>query len=113
MSIRLLLDENTSWRLSRLLDTAFDDVVHVSSTELGESSADTAIWEYARKHGQCIVTNDDDFHMLSAVRGFPPKVILLRMGNQSTRYVADVLLNSRAQIEQFLASEEYGVLEIL
>jgi len=113
MSIRLLLDENTSWRLARLLVPAFNEVVHVTSTALGESSPDTAIWEYARKHGQCIVTNDDDFHTLSAVRGFPPKVILLRMGNQSTWHVAEVLVKSKAQIELFLANDEYGVLEIL
>ena len=109
----LLLDENISWRLCRLLDHRFVGVVHVSSTVLSDSSPDSAIWDYARKHGHCIVTNDDDFHSIASVKGFPPKVILLRMGNQSTHNMAEVLLKHFDTIEQFIHSQDHGVLEIL
>jgi predicted nuclease of predicted toxin-antitoxin system len=79
----LLLDENISWRICRLIEQRFPGVVHVSDTSLGVTSTDAVIWEYARVHGHCIVTNDDDFHSIASVKSFPPKVILLRMGNQS------------------------------
>lgn len=111
--MRLLLDENISWRLTRLLSDEFGDVQHVTDTELGTSSTDEMIWDYALQNGQCIVTNDDDFHSLSGLKGFPPKVILLRMGNQSTRYLAEVLRGHKEDIRQFIDSEEHGVLEIL
>ena len=109
----LLLDENISWRICRLLEHQFLGVAHVTDTTLGETSTDAVIWEYARNHGHCIVTNDDDFHSMASVKGFPPKVILLRMGNQSTRNMAEVMLKHFEDIEQFIASEDLGVLEIL
>ena len=112
MSVRLLLDENLSWRLAKALKDSFEQVAH-AATLLGEAASDIAVWNHALKEGQCIVTNDDDFHSLSLVKGFPPKVILLRMGNQSTKYVADTLIKHRQDIEVFISSEEHGVLEIL
>lgn len=109
----LLLDENISWRLCKLIGDRFPGVIHVSNTPLGDTSPDTLIWEFALKHGHCIVTNDDDFHSLASVKGFPPKVILLRMGNQSTRNLAEVMLKHFEHIDQFMDSDEHGVLEIL
>ena len=111
--MRFLLDDNISWRLTRLLPPHFGDVIHVNQTRLGESSEDYAIWDFALKDSRCIITNDDDFHALSAVRGCPPKVILLRMGNQSTRNLAQVLLSKQEDIELFVGNDDYGVLEIL
>lgn len=111
--MRFLLDENVSWRLTKLLAPDFGDVIHVNQTRPGESSEDYAIWDFALKDSRCIITNDEDFHSLSAVRGYPPKVILLRMGNQSTRNLAAVLLAKREEIALFLENEDYGVIEIL
>ena len=47
-------------------------------------------------------------------KGFPPKIILLKTGNQSTRYIASILIKHKAEISQFITSteSEYGVLEI-
>jgi predicted nuclease of predicted toxin-antitoxin system len=45
-------------------------------------------------------------------KGFPPKIILLRTGNQSTKYIAGILSKHKNEIIDFLANEEYGVLEI-
>ncbi len=110
--MRFLLDENVSWRLAKLLSTDFGDVLHVNQTPLGESSEDRQIWNLALNEGRCIITNDDDFHALSTYLGYPPKVILLKMGNQSTRYIAQVLTSNRDEVVRFLDSADYGVLEI-
>lgn len=110
--MRFLLDENISWRLTRLLTTDFGDVLHVNQTALGESSEDGSIWQFALSDNRCIITNDEDFHALSAVRGYPPKIILLRMGNQSTANLAKVLLSKQEEIALFLGNQDYGVLEI-
>jgi predicted nuclease of predicted toxin-antitoxin system len=58
------------------------------------------------------VSFDNDFVQLELLRGFPPKVIHLRFGNSSTEQVAQTLLNNLSLIQQFIDSDEFGVLEI-
>ena len=110
--MRLLIDANLSWRLVRLLKNDFPEITHVINTGLQEYSSDTVIWNYAAQNQYGIITNDDDFYLLSLSKGFPPKVILLKTGNQSTKYIAEILIKHKADIESFLSSDEYGVLEI-
>ncbi len=110
--MRLLIDANLSWRLVGLLQNNFSLVTHVINTGLAESSPDTVIWNYAQQNNYSIVTNDDDFYMLALGKGFPPKIILLKTGNQSTKFIAEILLKHKSGIEDFIANKEYGVLEI-
>ena len=110
--MKLLIDANLSWRLVRLLQPEFEEIIHVINTGLPEASSDTSIWNYAQQNGYSIITNDDDFYLLSLSKGFPPKIILLKTGNQSTKYIAEVLLKHRTEIGDFLNNKEYGVLEI-
>ena len=39
-----------------------------------------------------IVTNDEDFLNLINLKGFPPKVILLKTSNQSNNYIESLLI---------------------
>jgi predicted nuclease of predicted toxin-antitoxin system len=110
--MKLLLDANLSWRLVRLLKSEFPEITHITNKGLNESSSDIAIWEYARRNNYSIVTNDEDFYLLALSKGFPPKIIILRMGNQSTKFAAEVLIKHKAEISDFVNHEEYGVLEI-
>jgi predicted nuclease of predicted toxin-antitoxin system len=45
-------------------------------------------------------------------KGFPPKIILLRTGNQSTKYIAGILSKHKTEIVEFVNNDEFGVLEI-
>ncbi|GHT60690.1 hypothetical protein AGMMS50239_10130 [Bacteroidia bacterium] len=74
---------------------------------------DIQIWDYAKEQEMVIVTNDEDFLHLSIVKGFPPKVILLRTGNQNRKYVEQILTNLKTQIGIFIESMEHGVLELI
>ena len=60
-----------------------------------------------------IVTNDEDFLRLSIFKGFPPKVLLLRTGNQSRRFIEQILIDKKDQIKIFVESSEYGILELI
>lgn len=111
--MRLLLDANLSWRLSKLLSPSFKNVVHVDQTGLPPPAKDTEIWEWAKNNDAVIVTNDEDFFYFSIQKGFPPKIVLLRTGNQSTRNVADLLIKHQAQIQALYESVDYGLLEIV
>lgn len=58
-----------------------------------------------------IVTNDDDFSRLSLKNGFPPKVILLRIGNHRTQDVAELLISKKEEFAKFQNSE-FGLLAL-
>ena len=113
MHISLLIDANLSWRSVTVLKNHYDDCVHVDDTGLSYPAKDMEIWSYAKKHEMLIVTNDEDFLRLSSLKGFPPKVLLLRTGNQSRKFVEQILINLKKQIEIFFESSEYGVLELI
>ena len=54
-------------------------------------ASDAAIWAHARDGDFIIVSKDDDFRSLALVRGPPPKVIWLQVGNAPTAAVANLL----------------------
>ena len=80
---------------------------------LGLDHADDAgIWEYAKKNDYVLVTQDVDFSNLSALRGFPPKIIWLRCGNRPTRFIEALLRQNHVAIIQFLNDPSVSCLEI-
>ena len=72
--MKLLFDENLSFRLPRSLADRFPDSLHVEDVGLGRSD-DEAIRRYAADHGLAIVTKDADFAEHCLVKGAPPKVV--------------------------------------
>lgn len=109
---KLLLDANLSWRLIGKLKPHFDDCFHVDSVGLTVPAKDVEIWNYALAHRLIVVTNDEDFLDFANVKGWPPKVVLLRTGNQSNAYIEQLLIKHRADIQALFESGGYGVLEL-
>jgi predicted nuclease of predicted toxin-antitoxin system len=110
--MKLLLDANISWRLMNRLQTHFEDCHHVDHIGLSVPAKDVEIWDYALEHGCIIVTNDEDFLNFSHFKGFPPKVVLLRTGNQRSSYIEALLIKHKVAIASLNESEDYGLLEI-
>jgi predicted nuclease of predicted toxin-antitoxin system len=110
--MKLLLDANISWRLTAKLQIHFTDCFHVDRAGLSIPAKDAEIWNHALINDLIIVTNDDDFLNLANARGFPPKVVLLRTGNQSTDYIGELLIKHKNDIEALYKSPDYGFLEI-
>jgi predicted nuclease of predicted toxin-antitoxin system len=109
--MKLLFDQNLSSRLvSRLADIC-PDGSHVSLAGLDRAS-DDQVWDYARANGYTIVTKDSDFNERSVLRGFPPKVIWLRLGNCVTGRVEATLREHQAEIRAFIEDPILGVLEL-
>jgi predicted nuclease of predicted toxin-antitoxin system len=107
----LLLDQNLSGRLLPALEAIFPHSSHVQLLDM-QTESDIAIWVYAKAEGFAIVTKDADFVELSTVRGTPPKVIWLNLGNVSNTVVQIKLLDHLASIRSFLNSNDEGVFEI-
>lgn len=58
--MRLLIDENVSYRIIKKLKSDFPGSIHVS--QIGKNRMmDLEIWEYAKKNQLVILTYDDDF----------------------------------------------------
>lgn len=111
--MKLLLDQNISYRLVKQLENHFTQVSHVKLAALTDAS-DLDIRNYAKKEGFTIVTYDDDFVKYNYLYGAPPKVIWIRQGNLSNEALAQLLLAKKEKIELFIATElQIGILEIL
>ena len=68
--MKLLLDENISYRVVALLAEAFPGSEQVRRLGL-LGKTDRLIWDYARQHEFVIVTHDDDFVELSTLLRCP------------------------------------------
>ncbi len=66
----------------------------------------------AREHGCVLVTKDEDFHRLSLLRGAPPKVVWLRIGNCATDDISRLLSVHADDIRLFEAHADATVLEL-
>ena len=109
--MRLLFDEQLAEELITAVRDLFPDSLHVRT--LGKSGAtDPSIWELAREHGCVLVTKDEDFHRLSVLRGAPPKVVWLRVGNCTTADLAKLLRDRAAEIRELESQAEVTFLEL-
>lgn len=110
---KLLIDANISYRLKKKITTVFEDVLHVTDIDLPQPAKDTEIWQWAKSNSYVIVSYDTDFEIFSIIKGFPPKLILLKIGNQSTQFIADLLIASHSKIVHFEKSSFEGLLEVI
>jgi predicted nuclease of predicted toxin-antitoxin system len=78
--MKLLFDENLSDRLTAKLTGSFPGSIHVKQSGLIHQD-DTTVWVFAQANGFIIVSKDWDFHQMSLLHGFPPKVIYLDLGH--------------------------------
>lgn len=99
--MKLLLDENTSYRALKLLKEHFPGSVHVNSVGV-PLRTDQAIWQFAKEKGFIIVTFDSDFVQLATLRKAPPHILLLELKNPSYAEVAQALVQRSSLIEAFI-----------
>lgn len=104
--MRLLFDQNISFRITKKIIDLFPNCKHVSDCGLMNCD-DTDIWEYARKNDYSIVTFDSDFYDISVIYGHPPKIIWIRTGNQSTNDIMELIIRNKNAIKLFLESPDY------
>ena len=109
--MKLLLDQNLSYRLCGRLADLYPDTQQVRQIGL-DTADDQAIWQHARNNGFVLVTLDADFADIATLRGWPPKVIWLRCGNQSISVIESLLRRDLTQIEVFVADEDAAFLEL-
>jgi len=107
--MKLLLDENVSFRILNSLLSIFPGSTHVSKGSSVKS--DLEIFQYAKRNDFTILTFDEDFYDLQLIKGFPPKIIWLRVGNISNLNLLNKIISKKAEIEAFEINSEVGILE--
>ncbi len=107
--MKLLFDQNLSPKLVAKLADLFPDSSHVQAAEL-DRATDTEVWEYARLNGFAIVSKDEDFVDLSVMRGSPPKVVWLQIGNCTTGQIESLFRSRFDDLEAFAKDPSVGVL---
>jgi predicted nuclease of predicted toxin-antitoxin system len=109
--VKLLFDQNISFRIIKILTNHFPGSVQVRELQL-EGATDHEIWQYGKNNDYVIVTFDTDFYDFSSLYGHPPKIVWLRTGNTKTLYIANLLIQKEDLIKSFLEDESVSCLEI-
>ncbi|HTK18200.1 MAG TPA: DUF5615 family PIN-like protein [Mucilaginibacter sp.] len=110
MSIRLIADENISWRIKKLIPQW--DILPANEIKKGQRLSDVFIWKYATENNYSILTFDEDFTEIQNLLSFPPKIIWLRTGNIGTEEICSRLISLEGEINNFLKNDESGIYEI-
>jgi len=109
--VKFLIDHNLSPKLVHHLKDSYPGSVHTADIGF-DRTPDQELWKYAAQHGFHILTKDTDYEQISMLKGAPPKVVWLRIGNAPTRTVLMVLDSYRTEIEQFLYDDERTLLAL-
>ena len=98
--MKLLFDANLSPGLVSALQGEYPESVHVDGLGLG-SAKDENVWSYAKENDFVVVSKDADFYEMSLVRGVPPKVIWIRIGNCTSQRISCLLRQHKDALEKF------------
>ena len=110
--MKLLLDENLSRRIVPFIQDSYPGSTQVALIGL-EQANDKTIRQYAIDNDFVIATKDADFYEMNMLYGQPPKIIWLKMGNQSKKATIKVLQINQGIIEHSLWVEDKAFIEIL
>ena len=110
--MKLLFDQNISYRIISKIETDFPEAKQVRQLGI-EDNTDIDIWKFAKDNGYTIVTFDADFFDLSNLKGHPPKVIWLRFGNTKNDFLAEIISTRKSIINEFINSEAYSEIACL
>lgn len=110
MKLRLIADENISWRIKKLIPQW--DILPSNEIKPGERLGDFLIWKYAKENQYTILTFDEDFSELQNLYSFPPKIIWLRTGNIATKMISNRLIGLENEIIGFIGNHETGIYEV-
>ncbi len=103
--MRFLGDAQLPPRLAGLLHELGHVAEHVADIGLA-SASDTRVWRHAKEIGAVIVTKDSDFAFRRRLAGGGPAVVWIRLGNTTSRALAEKLLPMMPEVVSALEAGE-------
>jgi predicted nuclease of predicted toxin-antitoxin system len=110
--MKLLFDQNISFRITKKLKSYFSGCLHVSDCRLSDCE-DPEIWQYAKENDFVIVTFDSDFYDISIINGHPPKIIWIRTGNLTTMGIVQLMIENQNTIKSFIENDDFKEISCL
>ena len=107
--MKLLFDENLSFRLVDFLAEEFPGSAHLEQA-IGRSRPDAEAWQPAVANAYAIVSKDNDFRQRAFLSGPPPKVIWLDVGNAGTEQIVELLRARAPEVNRFGESAQDALL---
>jgi len=111
MCVKLLFDQNLSYRLVSRLKKHYPDSIHIATLGLDKAS-DLEVWNYAKEYGYTVVTKDSDFNEICTLYNFPPHIVWLRLGNSRITEAERILTLYYEDICKIISENETGIIEI-
>jgi predicted nuclease of predicted toxin-antitoxin system len=110
MHREILVKNNFSKRTYYVTSTKYKNVkLYIAD----KNYSDIEIWDYAKKNEYTIITFDSDFFDFANIKGHPPKIIWLRIGNTKTDFLAEILKEKYSIILDFIQSDNYSEIACL
>ena len=112
--MKLLFDQNISFRVVNQLSNLGIEIKHVRDYNL-QDATDRQIWNFAKSNEFDIVTYDSDFYDLATIFGHPPKIIWIRIGNNSLKNQVYIFSKNIDTIKDFInniENQDFACLEI-
>lgn len=110
--MKLLFDQNLSFRLPQALADIYQGALHVRHLAL-TGADDNEIWLYAAANDCAIVSKDSDFYQRSLLHGHPPKVVWIRRGNCSTKIVEQILRRHWDDIQTVHVGPDFSLSDVV
>jgi predicted nuclease of predicted toxin-antitoxin system len=109
--VKLLFDENLSFRLIDALADIYPGSAHVHGCLL-ERADDSSIWQFAKDNQFTIVSKDSDFQERGVLLGQPPKFIWLRVPNSSSQEIENLLRAAFPIVKRFIEEDQESCLSL-
>lgn len=110
--MKLLIDNNISYKVCPTLQKQFKEVQHVADLYLDQAS-DYEIADYAVQNSFIIVSKDRDFIEIASRKHANLKVILIRRGNCSSKQIEQMIFGSYRTIRKFILSDKSQVFKLI
>jgi len=112
MDLRFIVDTQLPPTLAEFLRRRDYDASHVTDYPNGAYTADDEIIEIAKRENRIVITKDSDFWDYFILRGYPPAVLFLQLGNIKNQELFSIM-NNRLKTIDALFTEDVNRLIIV
>ena len=105
MALRFIVDTQLPPSLAEFFKRRGFDAIHVVNCSQGALTSDKEIINIATEEKRIIITKDSDFMDYYSLKGYPPAVLLLQLGNIKNNELFFILDNHLEQITSLFADQ--------
>ena len=109
--MKFLVDAHLPYGLLRALRNAGHDARHTRELPQGNATSDATICRVATEEGCVVVSKDRDFYDSLLLRGEPPKLLLIRVGNMRKADLTELFTQRLSQLIVLLEQNDLVELE--